>query len=149
MKIYNVEKTKQLEQNEINLKDGYLRPDKIIVAHHEATEAILEQGHYETVAEYPSGGKDVKWIVDVPGVDAKDAWDEYEEIQVYVLYTAEEKQRLYENKVDSLIRSKYTLSQELAILRQQESKSDEYKAYFDFCEQCKINARKEIYGDEI
>lgn len=63
--------------------------------------------------------------------------------------TAEEKQRLYESKVDSLIRSKYTLSQELAILRQQESKSDEYKAYFYFCEQCKINARKEVYGDEI
>lgn len=25
-----------------------------------------EQGHYETVAEYPNGGKDVAWVVDVP-----------------------------------------------------------------------------------
>ena len=30
------------------------------------------------------------WIVDVPGTEAKEAWDEYEDIQRYVLYTEEE-----------------------------------------------------------
>lgn len=27
-----------------------------------------EEGHYETIQEYPNGGKDVEWIVDVPEV---------------------------------------------------------------------------------
>ena len=30
------------------------------------------------------------WIIDVPGTEAKEAWDEYEDIQRYVLYTEEE-----------------------------------------------------------
>lgn len=63
--------------------------------------------------------------------------------------TAEEKQARYERRVDELIRSKYTLSQELAILRQQESKSEEYKVYFDYCEQCKARAKAEVYDNEV
>ena len=27
-----------------------------------------EAGHYETIQEYPNGGKDVEWVVDVPAV---------------------------------------------------------------------------------
>lgn len=63
--------------------------------------------------------------------------------------TAEEKQAQYERRVDGLIRLKFTISQELAILRQKDSKSQEYKAYFDYCEECKTTARKEVYGNEI
>lgn len=148
MKIYNADKTRELSNYEIDLEKGYLVSDRKFIRHHEAVEA--REAIYVDRPENLSNGSVQIWKELVsPAVEAKEAWDEYEEIQVYVLYTAEEKQRLYERKVDSLIRSKYTLSQELAILRQQESKSDEYKAYFDFCEQCKISARKEIYGDEI
>ena len=44
--------------------------------HHEAVEAVEEQGHWETVEEYPeTGGKDVQWVVDAPGVEAREAWD--------------------------------------------------------------------------
>ncbi|MBD5086702.1 MAG: hypothetical protein HDT32_05060 [Clostridiales bacterium] len=60
--------------------------------------------------------------------------------------TGEEKQAQYESKVDSLIRERYTLSQELSILRQQESKSEEYQAYFDYCEECKAKAKIELQG---
>ena len=48
---------------------GYLKPDTLFICRHEAVEAIAEQGHWETVTEYPNGGKDVVWIVDVPGVE--------------------------------------------------------------------------------
>ena len=42
------------------------------IHHHEAVEAVEEQGHWETVAEYPeTGGKDVQWVVDAPGVEAR------------------------------------------------------------------------------
>lgn len=78
----------ELENPDLSL--GYLQEDNILIAHHEAVEAVEEQWHYETIAEYPNGGKDVKRVVDVPGVEAKDAWDEYETIQRYVPYTEEE-----------------------------------------------------------
>ena len=69
---------------------GYLKNDKRFVKHHEKLEAIQEEGHWETVAEYPNGGKDVEWVIDVPGVGAKDAWDEYEDILRYVPFTEQE-----------------------------------------------------------
>ena len=80
----------ELTEDQINLELGYLRPESIISIHHEAVEEVKEVGHYEVIAEYPNGGKDVIWVIDVPGIEAKEAWDEYEDIQRYVLYTEEE-----------------------------------------------------------
>lgn len=57
---------------------------------HEAVEAAPEQGHWETLREYENGGRDVRWVVDVPGVTGHDAWDEEVEYLVYHPYTAEE-----------------------------------------------------------
>ena len=78
----------ELENPDLSL--GYLQEEKILIVHREAVEAVEEQWHYETVAEYPNGGKDVAKVIDAPGVEAKDAWDEYETIQRYVPYTEEE-----------------------------------------------------------
>ena len=69
---------------------GHLVEEEVFVAHHPAVEAVRERWHYETVYEYLNGGKDVVKVVDVPGVEAKDAWDEYETIKRYVPYTEEE-----------------------------------------------------------
>lgn len=55
--------------------------------------------------------------------------------------TDEERQAAYENYVNTLIREKYTLSQELAILRQRDTKPEEYNAYNAYCEMCKIEAK--------
>ena len=61
------------------------------IHHHEAVEAVEEQGHWKTVAEYPeTGGKDVQWVVDAPGVEAREAWDEEETYWLYIPYTEEE-----------------------------------------------------------
>ena len=61
------------------------------IHHHEAVEAVEEQGHWEIVAEYPeTGGKDVQWVVDAPGVEAREAWDEEETYWLYIPYTEEE-----------------------------------------------------------
>ena len=80
----------ELAEEQINLELGYLRPESIISIHHKAVEEVKEVGHYEVIAEYPNGGKDVTWVIDIPGIEAKEAWDEYEDIQRYVLYTEEE-----------------------------------------------------------
>lgn len=50
----------------------------------------------------------------------------------------------YGNQVNDLIRRRYSLSEELGILRQKDEKPDEYRAYFAFCEECKANANLEL-----
>lgn len=54
---------------------GYLIDD-IEIIHHDKVDEVKEKYHYETIAEYPNGGKDVKKIVDVEAVEAKEPWDE-------------------------------------------------------------------------
>lgn len=73
-----------------DLRKGYLKKERRFVKHHEAVEAVEEQGHWETVREYPNGGKEATWVVDVVGVEGKEAWDEYEDVERYVEYTHEE-----------------------------------------------------------
>lgn len=84
-----------------DLSLGWLE-DTTRTIHHDAVAGIEEVSHYETET-LPDGapaiyydadgrekGRDVRKVVDVPGVEAKDAWDEEEQVQVYHLYTAEE-----------------------------------------------------------
>lgn len=68
---------------------GYLTADAEEVIH-PAVEGVEEQWHWETVTEYPNGGKDVQKIIDVPGVPAQAAWTEQVPVQRYIRYTAEE-----------------------------------------------------------
>lgn len=68
---------------------GYLVDDTEPVEH-PAVEGVEEVSHYETVTEYPNGGKDVQKIVDRPGVPAQEEWVEQVPIQKYIRYTAEE-----------------------------------------------------------
>ena len=68
---------------------GYLTDDTQPLEH-PAQEAVAEVAHYETVAEYPSGGRDVQRVVDVPGVPARPAWVEQLPVKRYIRYTAEE-----------------------------------------------------------
>lgn len=80
---------------------GYLKPETQTI-HHDAVAGVEEVSHYETET-LPDGtpaiyydadgrekGRDVRKVVDVPGVAAKEAYDEEVEVQRYVLYTAEE-----------------------------------------------------------
>lgn len=43
----------------------------------------------------------------------------------------------YDEAVNAKIRERYTESQEFAILRQRDEKSDEYATYYAYCEECK------------
>lgn len=169
MKVYNENKTQVLETYDLEL--GYLKADKLLKEHHEATPetpaitvetkvaVITANGgkveeiggkQYKVIEEFPNGGKTVEEIKETPAVPAKEAYDEYEDIQVYTLYTAEEltkrKQQKYEDRVVELLRKKYSLNQELAILRQRDEKPEEYQAYSGYAEQCKATAKSEILG---
>ena len=169
MKVYNENKTEILEIYDLEL--GYLEYDKILKEHHEAlpeTPAITVETkvaeitanggkveeiggkQYEVIEEFPNGGKTVEEIKETPAIPAKEAYDEYEDIKIYIPYTAEQlaerKQQKYEDRVVELLRKKYSLNQELAILRQRNEKPEEYQAYSGYAEQCKATARTEILG---
>lgn len=54
--------------------------------------------------------------------------------------------KVYGQTVDRLIREKYSLWDELAILRQRDEKPEEYAAYNAYCEECKAKAKAEMGG---
>ena len=52
----------------------------------------------------------------------------------------------YDRLVSYLIRQRYTLDQEFALLRQRDEKPQEYQEYYEYAEECKRKA-KEIKGN--
>lgn len=50
----------------------------------------------------------------------------------------------YKQRVIELIRRRYSVDDELAILRQRNSKIDEFNVYNSFVEECKVTARREF-----
>lgn len=96
MRVYNKEKTKILD--DYNLELGYLKKDTITIDEPEIEE-VKEVGHYDIINEYENGGKDVEWVVDVPGVEYRAARTYDEEILVYVEYTKEELEEIELNKL--------------------------------------------------
>lgn len=52
--------------------------------------------------------------------------------------------KLYEDCIVRKIRAKYTVNQELAILRQRDTKADEFNEYNAFVEQCKAEVKADL-----
>ena len=84
---------------------GYLVDDTEPVEH-PAVEGVEEVSHYETVTEYPGGGRDVQKVIDVPGVTAQAAWTEQVPVQRYIRYTEEELAAQEQAKKDAEEREK-------------------------------------------
>ena len=64
-------------------------------------------------------------------------------------YNARKKQEntlTYEQLVISKIRQRYSIDQELAILRQRDAKPEEFAEYNSYVEQCKAEAKEEVNG---
>ena len=164
MRIFN--ETKTIELTEYDLNKGYLKADKIIthipevpaITVEQKAKELTEQGKevteingnlYEVLTknEY---GQTVNAIRETPAVPAH---DEDEHIQVYVPYTAEEIEKLKAEKypvlVERFIREKYTLSAEIAVLRQRDTKPEEFNEYNAYAETCKERAKAEIYGGAV
>ncbi|RRC96771.1 hypothetical protein [Prevotella sp. OH937_COT-195] len=70
-------------------------------------------------------------------------WEEYNPPPASV----ENYEPAYEEKVVMLIRERYSVDDEIALLRQRNIKEQEYREYFEFCERCKERARTENSTD--
>ena len=74
----------------------------------------------------------------------------YREMTAEEIYKsqAEQKKHMqsfnYGELVDRYIREKYSLSAELSILRQRDTKPEEFAEYNDYAEECKSRAKAEI-----
>ncbi|MCX4384267.1 MAG: hypothetical protein OSJ39_00540 [Clostridia bacterium] len=90
MKIYNEEQTQELNKEELDFELGYLKAAKLFITHHEAVEA-REAVYEERIEVEANGGVSVYRDLKSPAIEAKKAWDEYEDIQVYVPYTPKER----------------------------------------------------------
>ena len=138
--IYN-ENMERIEHPDLTL--GYLKPGTR-TEHHEAVEGVQEIWHYETVAEYPNGGKDVRKVVDVPGVEAQAAWNEEIPIQIYVPYTQEELDRIEaeQNKPTDAERISKLESEKKLLTAQVQALSDRN----DFMEDCIAEMATIVYA---
>lgn len=105
MRIFNENKTVQMYLKEDRIEDGDFIdiPDNLIcdlskgklendtlIEHIPEQQEIQEQWHYETVKEYPNGGKDVEKVIDVVGQPYIAEHDEVEDILVYKPYSEQE-----------------------------------------------------------
>lgn len=109
-----------------DLTAGYLAADTEAVEH-PAQDAVEELSHYETVAEYPNGGKDVRKVIDRAAIPAAPAWTERLPIRRYIRYTAEElaqrekeqqEARQQQEALDKLPQTLEALQKENEMLRQ-------------------------------
>ena len=88
MRVFNKEKTYELFS--YDLEKGYLVADKLFIKHHPAVIGNSGKFHFVVEKTYPNGGKDMKKVWDIEPVKAKEAYDEYEDIQVYIPYSQKE-----------------------------------------------------------
>lgn len=119
---------------------GYLVDDTEEITHL-AVEGVEEQWHWETVTEYPNGGRDVQKIIDRPGVQAQEEWVEQVPIQKYIRYTAEELAAQEEARKKQEAREK--LPETVAAL-QEENKT--LKKESEMLKQCLLEMSEIVYA---
>lgn len=73
-----------------------------------------------------------------------DAWEEISEAEATSRTAARTAEAAYKSRIIALIRQRYDQDDETAILRQRDTKPDEFATYNAFAEQCKARARAEV-----
>lgn len=151
MEIYDEAGNKLPENAQLDLERGYLE-NRTRTIQHPRKEFIPEVSHYEVIAEYPNGGKDVVKIIDSPGQQEEEAWTETVDYQLYILYTdeeyAERQQQKTEEELEESIREAHiksigSLIEENTLLKAQlRAVSDRN----DFIEDCIAEMAEIVYA---
>ena len=74
-------------------------------------------------------------------------WEEVAFADVTAAKEAKQREEAYEAEVERRIRTRYSVSAELAILRQRDSKPEEFAEYNAYAEECKAEARKALFAE--
>lgn len=101
-----------------------------------------KQGFYDEPVEGSVEITDERWLELIDGQAAGKLITEDEQGRpVLTEYQDSVPMPTYEQRVQQSIRERYSVADELAILRQRDTKPDEFTAYFEYAEQCKAQAK--------
>lgn len=126
-----------MNQDSINKNRWYADEGKVFrrISDHNIVGNILVLG----IVNYINGVK-----LYLPKLEVITDYEEIDEATLEAEKAEAEKcrQQKYEAYIDAKIRERYSISEELAIQRQRDSKPDEFNEYYEYCEKCK----KEVKG---
>ena len=101
-----------------------------------------KQGFYDEPVEGGVEITDERWLELIDGQAAGMLITEDEQgSPVLTEYVNSVPVPTYEQRVQQSIRERYSVDDELAILRQRDTKPDEFAAYYEYAEQCKAQAK--------
>ena len=104
-----------------------------------------KQGFYDEPVEGGVEITDERWLELIDGQAAGMMITEDEQGRpVLTEYVDSVPMPTYEQRVQQIIRERYSVADELAILRQRDTKPDEFAAYFEYAEECKTQAEKQM-----
>ena len=104
-----------------------------------------KQGFYDEPVEGGVEITDERWLELIDGQAAGMLITEDEQgSPVLTEYVKSVPVPTYEQRVQQSIRERYSVDDELAILRQRDTKPDEFAAYYEYAEQCKAQAKKQM-----
>lgn len=104
-----------------------------------------KQGFYDEPVEGGVEITDERWLELIDGQAAGMLITEDEQgSPVLTEYVNSVPGPTYEQRVQQSIRERYSVDDELAILRQRDTKPDEFAAYYEYAEQCKAQAKKQM-----
>ena len=105
-----------------------------------------KQGFYDEPVEGGVEITDERWLELIDGQAAGMLITEDEQgSPVLTEYVNSVPVPTYEQRVQQSIRERYSVDDELAILRQRDTKPDEFAAYYEYAEQCKAQAKKQMH----
>lgn len=104
-----------------------------------------KQGFYDEPVEGGVEITDERWLELIDGQAAGMLITEDEQgSPVLTEYVNSVPVPTYEQRVQQSIRERHSVDDELAILRQRDTKPDEFAAYYEYAEQCKAQAKKQM-----
>ena len=104
-----------------------------------------KQGFYDEPVEGGVEITDERWLELIDGQAAGMLITEDEQgSPVLTEYVNSVPVPTYEQRVQQSIRERYSVDDELAILRQRDTKPDEFAAYYEYAEQCKAQAKMQM-----
>jgi len=118
------------------IEGDYIYPEKGFILRRKFDGEIVGKKYFCGYLYYRNGKK-----LDEPYLEKPEDFNEIPE-DMEKVYERRKLEDKYPGLVDTLIRQKYSQSDELAIQRQRDAKPEKFQEYYDYCEECKKEAKR-------